>query len=849
MNNIDEIYGLTSQVANKRLELDGYNEIVLEKPKTILNFVIDIVKEPMILLLLISSTIYFLLGDPREAGILLISVLGVVLITIYQEQKTEKSIQALKSLASPFAEVIREGNTFKIPAREIVVGDIINFSEGDKIPADAKIISCSNLMVDESLLTGESVAVTKTDSTGGDNKIQIGGDNLSFVFCSTLVTKGHGVAEVIATGIQSQVGIIGKELQSLKIEKTLLQSEVSKMVKLFASVGLFFCLFLIIIYGVTRHDWLHALLAGITLAMGTLPEEFPIVLTLFLAMGAWRLAQNKVLARRAATIETLGSASVLCVDKTGTLTQNKMDISEIFAFDKYFNNENLTDQSLNGIFILGVLASQKNPFDPMEKAFLAAEKKYVKAGSNQADLTLIKEYPLEKSSLSVVYAYEQKDGKVLVAAKGSHETIIDLCHLDNEKNKVYHDRAEEMAKKGFRVIALAKTILDKNCLPDNRHDFHFEFVGLIGLADPIREEIGEAVKICHTAGIRIVMITGDFPETAKSIASQIGLSNTEEVITGHELEAMTEADLVEKIKSVNIFSRVIPEQKLQIVNALKKSGEIVAMTGDGVNDAPALKSAHVGIAMGQHGTDVAREAAAIVLLDDNFVSIVNGIRLGRRIYDNLRKAMTYIIAVHIPVIGLSLLPVLFGWPLILLPVHIVFLELVIDPACTIVFENEKAESSIMERKPRKLNEPIFSRQMIILSLIQGFIALLAVLVALRFSTWFGLSEGQTRAFAFATLVFSNLLLIIANRSWHHSFLKVIFTKNIAFLIIVSTSIFVLILSIYLPVFRNIFSFEPLPISIFFDALLLGFFSIIWFDFYKYFLAKKISNLFLQTKPR
>lgn len=834
-----KISGLSAQTAKTRLEENGYNEITLEKPRTLWHFIFNVLREPMILLLLSSAGIYFFLGDPKEAGILLISVLAVVIITIYQQQKTEKSLQALKSLASPIARVIRDSQEIKIPAREVVQGDIIVFSEGDKIPADAKILTCTNTMVDESILTGESVAVTKTKALTDDlSAFRPGGDNVPIVYSGTLVTRGHGAAEVFAVGLETQMGHIGQELQSLNIDHTLLQKEVSRVVKTMALAGLFFCFVLILVYGLMRSDWTNAFLAGITLAMSALPEEFPIVLTLFLTMGAWRLAQNKVLARRAAVIETLGNTSVLCVDKTGTLTQNKMVLAKIFYQDRYFEMDHFQDNDLKEILRFGVLASQKNPFDPMEKAFLGAGEKYLTSEDIYADLVLKKEYPLEEKSMSVLQAYEYKNGKTLVAAKGSPEAIFSLCHLEKDKVDELIMRSNTMAQMGLRVIAVARGSLQGSNLPLERHDFVLNFIGLVGLSDPIKAGVKEAIELCYEAGIRVVMITGDFPQTAKNIASQIGLRSGETVIEGSDLDHLNEEELISKISQVTIFSRVIPAQKLKIVNAFKKMGEVVAMTGDGVNDAPALKSAHIGIAMGQKGTDVAKEAAAIILLDDNFVSIVGGIRLGRRIYANLKKAMTYIFAVHIPIIGLSLLQVFLGWPLILFPVHIVFLELIIDPVCTIVFESEKEDSDIMQKKPKKLFQPIFDRKMIFTSLSQGLVALAMVIVSYGIAIRFNLNEEQLRTFVFSTIVFSNLFLIVANRSWQYGILKTVTRKNIAFFSISVATILMLLLSIYLPALNHLFKFESITFQMLLLTFLLGGVSVIWFDIYKYFFVKR-----------
>ncbi len=842
----DNLIGLSKKEVLVKQKKDGFNELQASKPKNVLAIIFGIIKEPMILLLIACGTIYLFLGDRQEAIMLIVSIFGVGGITFYQEKKTEKSLEALRNLSSPRAFVIRNGKRQRIPGKDVVTDDIIILSEGDRVPADAVVIESSNLSIDESLLTGESLAVSKIKcETENFSPKKPGGDNQYYVYAGSMIVKGYGIAKVISIGQDTEMGKIGKALQSVEIEKTLVQKEVSRFVKIFALVGLSLCIILVIVYGLTRGHWMQGFLAGITMAMGTMPEEFPITLTIFMTMGAWRLAQNKVLTRRNATIETLGSATVLCVDKTGTLTKNKMSIASIYTQDGHIDyNPKLTDKKIKDIIKYGVLASKKEPFDPMELAFVEAgrdlfeHEKYI-----HQDMELVKEYDLEKYSLSVTHVWDNSKDKFIVAAKGAPETILDLCHVPKKEKEILLEKVHHMAFQGYRVLGVAKgTYQSKQKLPENRHDFDFEFLGFVGLADPIRSEIPLAIKECYSAGIRVVMITGDYPSTAQNIANQIGLESFGGVLTGPELEELSPEALKVRMKNVNIFSRVVPEQKLLIVNAFKQMGEVVAMTGDGVNDAPALKSAHIGIAMGNRGTDVAREAAGIVLLDDNFSSIVKGVRLGRRIYNNLQKAMTYIFAVHFPLAGLSLIPVLLKWPLILLPVHIVFLELVIDPACTVAFESEPEEKNIMRRPPRRINEPIFSKKMLIISVLQGVIALFICLVAFKLCLDYGFSEQKARAFTFAVVIASNISLILTNLSWSQSILSKMKEKiNLSLIIVIALTASFAIFAIYVDKATRLFKFEHLSFLQIMLAVLLGSFVALWFEFLKKLKFKLINN--------
>ncbi|MGZ3630172.1 MAG: cation-translocating P-type ATPase, partial [Ktedonobacteraceae bacterium] len=674
---INTITGLSEQEATARLAKEGYNELPSTGRRGIVKIAFEIVREPMFILLIAGGIIYLLLGDIREALILLGSIFVIMGITFYQENRTERALEALRDLSSPRALVIRDGVQKRIAGREVARGDMLMLAEGDRVPADAALLWSLNLSVDESLLTGESVPVRKVT---WDNRtetmalVRPGGDDLPFVYSGTMVVQGQGIAEVQATGLNTELGKIGKALQTVESEETSLHRETGRLVRILAIMGIAFCLVVVILYGLTRGNWLNGLLAGITLAMSLLPEEFPVVLTIFLALGAWRIAQNEVLTRRMPAVETLGSATVLCVDKTGTLTLNRMSVSRLFAAGSVFtipthhatgqqNNDHLLPEAFHELVEYSILASQQDPFDPMEKAMRQLGDLYLAQTEHiHRDWTLIREYPLSPILLAISHVWNSPSSETyVIAAKGAPEAIMDLCHLDEAQKEELSRQIIHMADDGLRVLGVARAyFMHTEPLPGEQHDFDFKFIGLIGLADPVRPGVADSVKECYTAGIRVVMITGDYSGTARNIAQQIGLKSTDECITGTELDEMKDTELQERIKSVNIFARVVPEQKLRLVNALKANGEIVAMTGDGVNDSPALKSSHIGIAMGGRGTDVARESAALVLLDDDFSSIVHAVKLGRRIYDNIRKAMIYILAIHVPIAGISLVPLLLG---------------------------------------------------------------------------------------------------------------------------------------------------------------------------------------------
>ena len=830
--------GLTQKEAGEKLQKDGYNELPSSKPKSVFKIAFGVVKEPMFLLLVACGSLYLILGDIQEGFMLLSFVFVVMGIEFYQEKKTEKALDALKDLASPRALVIRDGETIRIPGKEVVNGDIVVLQEGDRVPADARVLKNNNLLADESLLTGESVPVGKREWREGDIIFTPGGDDLPLVYSGSMIVQGNGLVKVIATASGTEIGKIGKALDSVKEEPTQLKKEMGTLVKRLTIIGIIFCILVIAIYTLTRGDLLKGFLAGITLAMAMLPEEFPVVLTIFLALGAWRMSKKSVLTRKPAAIETLGSATVLCTDKTGTLTQNRMSVTRLYNGTDFYSlvSGDSLPEPYHEIIEYGILSSQVNPFDPMEKAIIKTGDQFpLNSEHIHTDWIMEKEYPLSKDLLAMARVFSNSGTKEqVIAVKGAPEAIFDLCHLNGERVSVYEKAVSEMASDGLRVLGVAKARLISGNLPTIQHDFDLEFVGLIGLSDPIRKNVPDAVKECYNAGIRVIMITGDYPVTAINIGKEIGIKNPELVITGSELKDLTEDELCNRIKSVNIFARVIPEQKLKIVNALKRNNEIVAMTGDGINDAPALKASNIGIAMGEKGTDVAREVSSLVLMDDNFASIVGAVRMGRKIFDNLQKALGYIFAIHVPIAGLSLIPVLFAdLPLILWPVHIVFLELIIDPACTMIFEAEKEEKNVMSRPPKDINEPFFGARKILFSCLQGIGIIIICLSVYFIGLKMGYSEKGVRTLTFVTLIASNISVIISNRSWTSGIVKILSAPNKAVNWIVGGAIIFLILILNIPFLLNLFQFEKIGFLELVVCTVAGFFSITWFEIYKF----------------
>jgi Ca2+-transporting ATPase len=807
--------GLTSLEAARLLTEFGPNSVESDTSRSRLSEAFAVLREPMLLLLLAAGLISFFLADLTDAILLMFTVVIVLGISIYQQRRTNRALAALKELTAPLAHVVRDGLEVRISSRDVVPGDLIILSEGDRVVADAELVTVSSLEFDESLLTGESIPITK--GTG------------EIAFTGSLAVRGHGRARVIATGNETELGKIGKSIESIPYTRTHLQQSIDSIVRAIGGVALLTVIAIVIIYGVTRGNWLEGGIAAIAAAMALIPEEFPVILTLFMALGAWRMARVRVIARQAPAIEALGSVTVLCVDKTGTLTRNEMTVSEVQIDHRVIPAHEAVD-SEDGLQLLRIasLAAPKTPFDPMDKAFRAlVDIEVITEG-----LISVAEFPVIKERLAYIHIWQQGPS-LLVAAKGAPEHIAKLCGIEGIAIEEINQRVMSAGEKGLRVIAVA-TAVGEIGKTESIEGFEFQFLGLTFLKDPIRAGVPASVRECVTAGIRTIMITGDHPTTAKSIAQEIGLDHPNDVLTGSQLSILSDDELSEHVRRCQVFARVTPGDKLRLIRALQANGEIVAMTGDGINDAPALRAADIGIAMGGRGTDVAREAAHLIITDDDFTSIVAGVRRGRAIYANIQKAMTYVIAIHIPIFGMALVPVLVAdWPLILVPALIAFHEVIIDPASSIAFEIESPDPKIMSQPPRKPRSGIFDRREMLLALLQGL-----SIFALVFAIFIGniasnTSEEKIRSLTFAALVIANVVLILINRSrtltlWE----ALVKRRNVAIPWLIIGAMTLLLMLLNIPLLRDAFDLASLEWREYLLLLALSYLSVSWLDLHK-----------------
>jgi len=748
--------GLTSTEAAYRLVAHGPNSLPEPPRRGILRLALSTLREPMFLLLVGAAALYLLLGDLGEGLFLLFGALVSLGLVVLQEARSERALAALREMAEPMARVLRDGVERRLPSRDLVPGDVVLVGEGERLPADSALLSGDALTVDESALTGESVPVAKRllgpEDAGVDP--EPGGEGSPWLFSGTMITQGQGMARVVRTGPATRLGRIGLSLAAMAPEPTLLQRATARLIGWLGLLAFGFCGIVVLAYGLLHGDWIEGALAGITLAIALLPEEFPMVLAIFLALGAWRLAKQEVLARRSAVIETLGAATRLCVDKTGTLTENRMRLAALWRDSGgEVTLPGPVPASHAGLLRAAALASSPHPVDPMDRA--------VREIAGAAEGEPLVTHPLRPERLALVQAWE--DGpEARVAAKGAPEAIASLCRLDPAQAAGLSVEVARLASRGLRVLAVASAQVPLNEAMRDPASLLFVLDGLLAFEDPLRADVPEAVALARRAGIEVAMITGDYPATALAIAQAAGIDTAAGVLSGAEVARLDPQALREKVLTVRVYARIMPEQKLALVEAMRAGGEVVAMTGDGVNDAPALQAAHIGIAMGQRGTDVAREAADLVLLDDRFASIVGGVRLGRRIFANLRKALTYVVAIHVPIAGLALLPILLGLPPVFFPMHVVLLELVIDPVCSVVFEAEPSERGAMDQPPRPAREPLFGLRQLLLGAFQGLVILSAVLALYVVALDRELPEAQARALAFISLVAANLSLAFAD---------------------------------------------------------------------------------------
>jgi Ca2+-transporting ATPase len=809
--------GLSSTEAAARLKRHGPNELPRAERHGIGHTLVEIASEPMLLLLLGCGVLYLFLGDVRDA-LTLLGFVGVLLgITFVQERRTERALQALRDLSSPRALAIRDGQRLRIAGRDVVPGDWIVLSEGDRVPADSILLDSHHMEIDESLLTGESAPVRKSTAAGRADTAPRTDGNAAHVYSGTLVVNGHGVARVEATGLQTQIGRIGHALRDIAPGRSPLRRETDLIVRRVAIFAVLASAAVTLLYGLARGLWTDGLLGGLALAMTLLPAEFPVTLTVFLALGAWRLSRLRVLARHMSAVETLGAVTLLCVDKTGTLTENRMRVGALVTADGtgYAVGREALPESAHRLVEYAILATRTDPFDPMERAIQALGfERLVDAEHLHGDWRMLREYPLSSDLMAMSHVWEtRRDGSRCIAAKGAPEAIAELCHLDAARTAALAEDVQRLSEQGLRVIAVATARLTHSAadptvrgtaLPARQHDFVFELLGLLGLQDPVREAVPAAVAACRTAGIRVVMITGDHHGTACSVARQSGLPHPDRYVLGTELDALSDEALRERLRCVSVIARAHPEHKLRIVRALQADGEVVGMTGDGVNDAPALRAADIGVAMGGRGTDVAREAAGLVIADDDFGSIFQAVRMGRRIDHNLRRAMGYIIAVHIPIAGVSLVSALLGWPLLLLPAHIAFLELIIDPACSVVFEAGAEDPGALRRPPRPIDEPLFGRALLWRAVAQGGCALAAVLALVALIRHTGAATDDIRTIAFMMLVLGNLAMIVGAH-WNERDLRAAIAATTKPLwLIVIAALLALITVLAVPGLRDLF---------------------------------------------
>lgn len=829
---LKDLKGLTTVEAKTLQEKFGRNELTLVKQESFFHKILKVISEPMFLLLLVAAVIYFILGEPRDGAIMLVFVVGIISIEVIQEWKTDKTLNALKDLSAPHITVLRNGAKVLINSSDLVPGDIMFIAEGVKVPADGEVLKSSTLRIDESSLTGEAEGVWKHSiDLQADAKKEYWRND--YCYAGTLVTQGTGIIRVDKIGSLTEYGKIGENVMSAPDNPTPLQIQTDKLVKLSATIAavLFMLVGVVTFMNLVDHAFtariIESILAGVTLAMAMIPEEFPVILTVFLSMGAWRLAKKNSLVRKLPSVETLGAVSVLCVDKTGTITLNKMTVHSDWSLD---------DQSQRLIYIMG-LGCEPDAYDPMEQAMVTYCEKMGVSRERLFNGELIEDFAFTDELKMMGHVWRKKT-ELVIAAKGSPESILKICELSPQDQAIIDQKITDMSMEGLRVIAVGQMILaNEGAIPESLLDCRLQFCGLIGLADPPRESVKEDIKTCVKAGVRVVMITGDNGITASSIARQIGMPNSDKLITGDELSIMSDEELRKRVKDVSVFSRVIPEHKMRIVKAFKENGEIVAMTGDGVNDAPALKYADIGIAMGKRGSEVSREAADLILLDDNFSTIVDTIKDGRRIYDNIRKAVGYVFTIHIPIALASLVAPLMGITsasLLLLPLHVVILELVIDPTCSIVLERQPAEFDIMDRKPRDAKEKLLTPQTLTKSVIQGLVIFAASFgTYLYFNYLYPNSANVARTMGLSIILLANLLLVQVNSSNYlfafQSFMQLI--KDKVMWMVNLATIAGLIIIVYSPlnVFLKLAPLSPRQLSF---AIFMAFIAVFWYELVK-----------------
>lgn len=819
-----QIQGLSAAEVTQSRTQNGSNSLDHQKKNNFLSSVIEMVKEPMFLLLLTATSIYFITGEYGNGIFMAVAIALVSTISLYQESKSRNAIEALEKLTQPKSKVIRNGAVLEIPSEEIVLGDCIQTEEGTFIPADGIIIQSNDFSVNESILTGESFTVFKNEKSE-DNKVYQG----------TIAASGLAICQVTAIGNLTQLGKIGKSLDTIVEEKTPLQKQMENFVTKMSLVGLvIFAIVWAINYWNSRLI-LDSLLKALTLAMSIIPEEIPVAFTTFMALGAWRLMKMGIIVKQIRTVETLGGATVICTDKTGTITENKMSLAQWYTLSSNVisDSKEKSNEEEQELLSLSMWASEPIPFDAMEIALHDAYGKLA-LEDERSNFKLVHEYPLSGKPPMMTHVFENQNGVRIIAAKGAPEALMACSDLSEEESQNIRAAMETMTNEGFRVLGVGVAKFYGTDYPKKQQEFTFQFKGLVAFYDPPKENIKTVFETFYNAGIEVKIITGDNAATTSTIAKQIGFKNPEKVLNGDDLMDMDEATLKSKVMETTIFTRMFPEAKLKIIKALKDNNQIVAMTGDGVNDGPALKSAHIGIAMGKKGTEIAKQAANLILIDDDFAKMTDAIAMGRKIYINLKKAIQYIISIHIPIILIVFIPLALGWiyPNIFSPVHIIFLEIIMGPTCSIIYENEPMEDNLMLQKPRPLTTTFFNLKEITISIIQGLAITLGLLFVYQYCIRENCTENATRTIVFLTLIASNIFLTLANRSFYYSIFTTIQYKNNLVLLIIGVTLFITVLLLFVPQFSQFFMFDTVSIQHIGLSILVGGVSVFWIEIYK-----------------
>jgi Ca2+-transporting ATPase len=806
-----QLQGLSDAEVQAKRARYGRNTLYLRPKRQFWHILLEVIREPIFLLLVLGCLLYFAIGDNTEAWLMVASICFVVAIEIIQEYRSERALEALRLFAQPKVRVLRNGAETSIDTEDLVVDDILIFAEGDRLAADGLVLNQHDLSIDEAVLTGESLPVTKSDADGSNR-----------LFQGTVVASGMGKARVTAIGAQTEFGKLGKSIESKESEPTPLQNQIDRFVRQMMLAGLvaFLIVFAINYYYVGAIA--AALIFSLAFALALIPEEIPVAFTSFMALGAYRMTKRNILVKQPKTVESLGSATVICLDKTGTITENRMSVAEVLDFG-----------AQNRCLEYAMWASEPQPFDAMEKAIHTA---FADAGADKPmGYQLIHEYPLGGVPPMMTHIYESATGSRIVATKGAVERVMLVCRgLDNPTRTQILKQTHDLASKGYRILGVASADWPDADFPEDQDAFPWQFEGLVALFDPPKPNIQDVFNKFYTAGIEVKMITGDYPETALNIARQSGLKHNDTVLTGERIMRLSDAELQQVVESTTVFARMFPDAKLRVVEALKANGEVVAMSGDGVNDGPALKAAQIGVAMGKRGTEIAKGAASMILLDDNLEHMVTAIELGRKIYNNLRKAIRYVISIHVPIVLVVLLPLVFGWTYLhmLAPIHVIFMELIMDPTCAIAFENEPGEPGLLENPPRAADAPLFTGNELGFSILQGLVITAGILVLYHYAVAQGASEEKTRAFVFTTLMLANIFLTLVNRSFEHTIARTIFYKNRMIPIIIAISSAILAAILFVPWLHDLFKMAPLRWSEIGLCVLTALVSVGWFEVWK-----------------